>query len=134
MKGDKAMKKIIINAQYCNSLSCLFQTLTDAALSWNHFNSDNTVIFLKTAQKEKSSIEYAKKTRDAINWSPSLCVKLLIDSAKKTTSYIKKNPLPWYLVEFYDYGIKELKSFIKDVKLLNIKNSNFTGKIYGSQY
>lgn len=77
------MKKIIINTQYCNSLSCLFQTLTDAASSWNHFKSDNTIIFLKTAQKEKNSIELAKKAKDTISWVPNVCIKISLIVQRK---------------------------------------------------
>ena len=128
------MKNIIVNIQYCNSIACLFSTLMQAALSWNYFHADNDIIFLESVKKYKNSIEHAKKYRDAIHWSPSDCIKGLVEGNNVVIAYIKKNPLPWYLEEYYNYGLEETKNFIKDVKLLNGKDSNFTGKIYGSQY
>ena len=96
--------------------------------------ADNDIIFLESVKKYKNSIEHAKKYRDAIHWSPSDCIKGLVEGNNVVIAYIKKNPLPWYLEEYYNYGLEETKNFIKDVKLLNGKDSNFTGKIYGSQY
>lgn len=47
-------------------------------------------------------------------------------------SYIKKTPLPWYLEEYYDYAKDEVKNFINDIKILNSKNSYYSGEIYGN--
>lgn len=123
-----------MNAQYGNLLCGLFQTLTSSALSWNNFHANNDVIFLKTAQRTKSGIERAKKARDTVKWTPTECIKILIEMEQDATEYFKEDPLPWYMEEFYEYGRKELKNFIEDVKLLNSKDSDFTGKIYGSKY
>ena len=48
------MKNIIVNIQYCNSIACLFSTLMQAALSWNHFHADNDIIFLESVKKYKA--------------------------------------------------------------------------------
>ena len=84
------MKNIIVNIQYCNSISCLFSTLMQAALSWNHFHADNDIIFLESVKKYKNSIEHAKKYRDAIHWSPSDCIKGLVEGNNVVIAYIKK--------------------------------------------
>ena len=126
------MDKIIMNLQYSISLECLFATLGQAAGAWNYLDVDIHEIYLKTLNHEKAKIEYAKKAMDTMKWCSKDCLVSFKKGIKKLDSSIKKDPLPWYLEEYYEYAKEEVKNFINDIKILNSKNSYYSGKIYGN--
>ena len=68
-----------------------------------------------------------------MSWVPVDCVKRLKEDFYDTKSFIEKLPLPWHLMEYYKYVKAEVEKFEENVKLLNSKDNNFTGKIYGSK-
>ncbi|MBO5400551.1 MAG: hypothetical protein J6A14_01790 [Spirochaetaceae bacterium] len=126
------MNKIIMNLQYSTSLQCFFATLGQAACAWNHLDVNNHEIYLKTLNHEKATIEYAKKSMETMKWCSKDCLISFRKGIKEMDSYIKKTPLPWYLEEYYDYAKEEVKNFINDIKILNSKNSYYSGEIYGN--
>ena len=79
-----------------------------------------------------NAIEYAKKSMETMKWCSKDCLISFRKGIKEMDSYIKKTPLPWYLEEYYDYAKEEVKNFINDIKILNSKNSYYSGKIYGN--
>ena len=126
------MDKIIMNLQYSISLECLFATLGQAVSAWKYLDVDIHDVYLKTLNNEKAKIEYAKKAMDTMKWCSKDCLVSFKKGIKKLDSSIKKDPLPWYLEEYYDYAKEEVKNFINDIKILNSKNSYYSGKIYGN--
>ena len=126
------MDNIILNAQYNVSLECLFATLGQAVSAWKYLDVDISDVYLKTLNKEKAKIEYAKKAMDTMMWCPKDSLVSFKKNIKKLDSSIKEFPLPWYLEEYYKYAKEEVKNFINDVKILNSKNSYYSGKIYGT--
>ena len=127
------MDKIIMNIQYSISLECLFATLGQAADAWKYLDVDISDVYLKTLNKEKAKIEYAKKAMDTMMWCSKDGLVSFKKSIKILDSAIKEYPLPWYLEEYYKYAKEEVKNFINDIKILNSKNSYYSGKIYGNQ-
>ena len=121
-----------MNLQYSTSLQCFFATLGQAACAWNHLGVNNHEIYLKTLNHEKATIEYAKKSMETMKWCSKDCLVSFRKGVKELDRYIKKTPLPWYLEEYYDYAKDEVKNFINDIKILNSKNSYYSGKIYGN--
>ena len=121
-----------MNLQYSISLECLFATLGQAVSAWKYLDVDIHDVYLKTLNNEKAKIEYAKKAMDTMKWCSKDCLVSFKKGIKEMNSYIKKTPLPWYLEEYYDYAKKEVKNFINDIKILNSKNSYYSGKIYGN--
>ena len=127
------MKKIIVNLEYCNVLQCMFARLRHAALSYNDLKNIDHKMHLNALQTGKARIENSKNARNTMSWVPVDCVKRLKEDFYDTKSFIEKLPLPWHLMEYYEYAEAEVEKFEEDVKLLNSKNNNFTGRIYGSK-
>ena len=127
------MKKIIVNLEYCNVLQCMFARLRHAALSYNDFKNIDHKMHSNALQTGKARIENSKNARNTMCWVPADCVKRLKEDFYDTKSFIEKLPLPWHLMEYYKYVEAEVEKFEEDVKLLNSKDNNFTGKIYGSK-
>lgn len=57
------------------------------------------------------------------------CLKYLQKQREHINAYIKKNPLPWYLKEYYDYVNDEYFAYLEDVKRLNDKENPYSGRI-----
>ena len=120
-----------MNLQYSISLECLFATLGQAVSAWKYLDVDISDVYLKTLNKEKAKIEYAKKAMDTMKWCSKDCLVSFKKGIKKLASSISK-PLPWYLAEYYEYAKEEVKNFINDIKILNSKNAYYSGKIYSN--
>ena len=69
-----------------------------------------------------------------MTWCSKDCLVSFKKGIKKLDSSIKEYPLPWYLEEYYEYAKEEVKNFINDIKILNSKNSYYSGKIYGNPW
>lgn len=124
------MKLIIVNKPYESALGALFSTCIQAAESHKCCPNLNDLGFLEAAKKYKDEIEQAKISRDFIARVCADGLRYLQKQREHINSYIKKNPLPWYLKEYHDYVNNEYFAYLDDVKKLNDKINPYTGKLY----
>lgn len=89
-------------------------------------------MYLKTLSDEKEHIEHAKKFQDTLKWTQSSCIKDLKEAFKMMGSYVKKNPLPDFILPYYDYAKNEIPIFVDNIKYLNSKEFTHLDKVVGS--